>query len=147
LRAGQWIIIFFALLLAVTAITGLNFYTDRLTRGLALQSTKLLGGDLVISSPNPISQTWVKKAQDLQLKTAEIWLYPSVIHVNNHFQLVNIQAVSSQYPLLSEAPLSLNKQSVLVEPRLLTLMSIKLGETLTVGALPLQAQGILPSDM
>lgn len=147
LRSGQWIIIFFALLLAVTSITGLNFYTDRLIRGLTLQSTKLLGGDLVISSPNPISPLWIQKAHDLQLNTAEIWLYPSVIKANQRFQLINIQAVSSHYPLLSDTPLSLNQRSILVEPRLLSLLSLKLGDTLTIGALSLQIQGILPTDM
>lgn len=147
LRSGQWFIIFFSVLLAVTTITGLNFYSDRLTRGLEQQSTKLLGGDLVITSSLPIPDEWLQKANTLNLKTAQLWIYPSVVSTQNHLQLVNVQAVSNNYPLLSDQPFHLKPRSVLVEPRLLELLSIHLGDAVVVGALALQVQQILPSDM
>jgi putative ABC transport system permease protein len=49
-RAGQWLIVFFSLILAVTTITAIDFFTNRLERGFDQQSAQLLGGDLVISS-------------------------------------------------------------------------------------------------
>src|SRR3990167_5398258 len=94
IRAGEWLIVFLALLLAVTAITSLHFYTDRLSRAFALESAKFLGGDLVISSPSPIPPSWTTKAQTLFLRTAEVWSFPTVVSAKENLHLVYVQAVS-----------------------------------------------------
>lgn len=145
-RSGQWFIIFFALLLAITAMTGLSFYTDRLTRGLQQQSAKVLGGDLVISSPLPIPQTWMKKANTFSLHTAEVWIYPSMLNTKNKLQLINVQAVSTNYPLTSMTALHFPTETILVEPRLLPLLSLHLNDTVMIGAASLRIHAILPSD-
>lgn len=143
-RAGEWYILAFALLLAVGAVTALHFYTDRLMRGLDQQSAKFLGGDLVISTPYPISPAWKQKAQDLQLRSAEVWSYPSVVSAKNRLQFVTIQAVSKNYPLIDNSTPSENHTleplkspqdfSIWVEPRLLPLLSIHINDTITIGA-------------
>lgn len=145
-RAGQWLIVFFALILAVTMITAINFFTNRLAAGLDQQSAQLLGGDLVISSATPIPEAWQKKAKDLSLRTAEVLIYPSVVSANNQLQLVNIQAVSKEYPLFGK-PIHLDKQTVLAEFRLLPLLSIQTGDTMTIGAASFNIQAVLPSDI
>lgn len=134
IRSGQWFIIFFALLLAITALTGLQFYTDRLMRGLDNQSAILLGGDIVISSPIAIPKTWEDQAQRLRLRTANVWLYPSVVSTADKLQLVNLQAVSNNYPLLGNESLSIAPNTALVEPRLLPLLAVRMNDTITIGA-------------
>lgn len=99
-RAGEWLVVFFALFLAVSAITGFHFCIDRLMRGLDQQSAKFLGGDLVVSSPNAFPKKWELYARSLSLRTAEVWSYPSVVSASHKLQLVNIQAVSDAYPLI-----------------------------------------------
>lgn len=146
LRAGHWIIIFFALVLAVMTITAINFYTDRLSRGLSQQSAKLLGGDLVISSPSPINKDWVQKAKDLKLRSAQILIFPSVVSANNQLQLVNIQAVSDNFPLIGE-PIHIKHKSVLVEFRLLQLLSINIADNLTIGAGSFNIEGLQSNDV
>lgn len=147
LRVGEWFIIFFALFLTVTAVTGLHFYTDRLQRGIDELSIKLLGGDLVVSSPAPFPDSWLHQAKQQAIRTSQVWIYPSVVNANNKMQLVNIQAVDQNYPLTSERLLSLPPQTVLVDSRLLPILNAKLNDTITIGAANFNMQQLLPSDM
>ena len=145
-RAGQWLIVLFALILAVTTITGINFFTNRLARGLDQQSAQLLGGDLVISSASPIPAAWVQKANELSLRTAEVLIFPSVVSANNQLQLVNVEAVSKEYPLLGK-PITFKPHHVLAEYRLLPLLSIHTGDAMTIGSASLTIQALSPSDI
>src|SRR5580658_1101946 len=111
-RSGQWYVVFFALLIAITTTTSMHFLIDRVTRGLNLQSAKFLGGDLAISSSSQIPADWVQQATKMQLRTAEVWSYPSVVSAQNHMQLVNVQAVSGDYPLYGDASMRPEKQTV-----------------------------------
>ncbi|MDR3478634.1 MAG: hypothetical protein P4M14_11460 [Gammaproteobacteria bacterium] len=146
-RRGEWIIVFFALFFAVAAITAMHFYTDRLMRGLEQQSSKLLGGDLVISSPSMIPNEWNEKAISLHLHTAAVWAFPSMITVNNKLQLVNIQAVSDHFPLLGDPTLHPALQHVWIDPRLLPLLSLTIGDAVSIGASSLRTSNILTSDI
>lgn len=145
-RAGEWAIVFIALLLAITATTSIHFYTDRLTRGIDQQSARFLGGDLAISSPTPIPDAWEKKAEALHLRSAQVWTYPSVVSTHNQLQLVNLQAVSSTYPLLgtSKRPLA---HTIWVEPRLLPLLAIKRNDNLDIGAAHFRVSELLTPDI
>ena len=102
-RGGEWTIVFFSLLIAIAAITSIQFYTDRLTRAFDNEGAKFLGGNLAISSAVPIPSQWLQQARLLDLKTAEVWSFPSVINSNESMQLVNVQAVSNNYPIIGEA--------------------------------------------
>lgn len=145
-RAGQWLIVLFALILAVSTITAIDFFTDRLARGLDQQSAQLLGGDIIISSSSPIPDAWQQKAKELSILTAEVLTYPSVVSANNQLQLVNVQAVSREYPLFGK-PMSLKHSAVLTEFRLLPLLSIHTGDNITIGAANFTIQDVLPSDI
>jgi putative ABC transport system permease protein len=98
--AGKWTLLFLALVLAVTAFTGQYFFTDRFTKSLHQQASILLGGDLVISSPTPIPQEWITQADKNNVRHAQVWAFPTMGTYQNHFQLVYVQAVSSNFPLL-----------------------------------------------
>lgn len=145
-RSGEWSIVFFALFLAIAAITSINFYTDRVLRGIDLQSAKFLGGDLVISSSSPIMDKWINKANARQLKTAEVWLYQSVVNAKNKLQLVDIQAVDKHFPLLGEQAVSIESGTVWVESRLLPLLGISLNDVIRIGVKEFRVSKILTSD-
>ena len=49
-RGGELTILAIGLIIAVTSITAVGFFTDRIERGLKQQSAELIGADLVISS-------------------------------------------------------------------------------------------------
>ncbi len=146
-RASEWYVVFIALLLAVTAVTALNFYTDRLLQGVAQQSAKILGGDLIVTSPSPIPEAWKKEAARLNLRTADMWVYPSVVSANHQLQLANIQAVSATYPLVGDVTSHLAPQTAWVDPRLLSLLKLHLNDTLTLGAAQFHLAKTLTNDL
>ncbi len=146
-RGGEWFVVVIALLLAITATTAMHFYTDRLSRGLDQQSAKFLGGDLVVSSPEPIPVLWEQHARALQLHTTQVWSYPSVVSAKNQIQLANLQAVAEDYPLLGEQDNRPVSGTVWVEPRLLPLLGIALHDPVTVGAATLHVSRLLTADV
>jgi putative ABC transport system permease protein len=146
-RAGEWYIVFFSLVLAIAATTSIHFYTDRLARGLDLQAARFLGGDLVVTSSNEILAEWIKQAKAIGLKTAEVWAYPSVVTANNNLQLVNVQAVSSSYPIVEKNVVKLAPNSMWVDLRLMSLLGIQLKDSIMLGAANFTVQKILVSDL
>ncbi|MCW8942644.1 MAG: hypothetical protein OQK93_05665, partial [Gammaproteobacteria bacterium] len=48
-RGGELTILAIGLIIAVTSITAVGFFTDRIERGLQMQSAELIAGDLVIT--------------------------------------------------------------------------------------------------
>lgn len=146
-RSGQWYVVFFALVLSITAVTALYFYTDSLSQGMTEQSTKILGGDLVVTSPLPLPLAWKQEATRLKLRTAEVWTYPSVVSAGDRLQLTNIQAVSSNYPLIGEVTTPIMPQTTWVEPRLLPLLSLHLNDQIMIGAARFRITNILSSHL
>lgn len=146
-RAGEWFIVCMALFLAVAATTSIHFYTDRIQRGIDRESARFLGGDLVISSSTSLPADWEEKAHTFNLRTAQVWSYPSVVSANNHLQLVNIQAVSDQYPILDHQVLGLKPGSIWVESRLLPILTVKPGEKINIGAAEFKIEKELTGDV
>lgn len=146
-RAGQWLIIFTALVLAITALTSVHFYIDRLLSGIDQQGAKILGGDLVVSSNKPILPEWKEKAKQLHLRIAEVWSFPTVANREAYLHLVNLQAVSETYPLYSEASFSLQPKTIAIEPRLLPLLQTKINDVIKIGAADFQIKNLLTADM
>ena len=48
LKAGELGLLLVALIIAVTSLTSVGFFTDRVARALKLEANQLLGGDLVL---------------------------------------------------------------------------------------------------
>ena len=91
---GELNILAIGLVIAVTSITAVGFFTDRIERGLKLQSAELIGADLVITSANPAVNNYIEdvRANDLQVATTQ--QFRSVAIGNNQPQLVEVKAVS-----------------------------------------------------
>jgi putative ABC transport system permease protein len=146
-RAGEWLVVTIALIFAITATTGVHFFTDRFNRGLDQQGAKFLGGDLAISSAVPLSPEFRQHALAMQLKTTEVWAYPSVASNKDHMQLVNLQAVADNYPLIGDSNNHPQLDSVWVEPRLLSALGIAMNGQLTIGAKQFRVSRLLTGDI
>lgn len=144
---GELNILAIGLVIAVTSITAVGFFTDRIERGLKLQSAELIGADLVISSANPAVNNYIEdvRANDLQVATTQ--QFRSVAIGNNQPQLVEVKAVSEAYPLrgvlrMSDTPFGADEATmdtpspgdVWVEARFLQLLKLEMGDTITLGA-------------
>ena len=102
-RAGQLRFLLVALIVAVTALSAVGFFVDRLRSGLNRDAHQLLGADLVINADLPIAPAWRAEALRRGLRIAETVVFPSMAQAGQGeqslSQLASIKAVSSNYPL------------------------------------------------
>ena len=146
-RIAEMRLLFLALLVAVVAVTSVGFFTDRADRAMNIQATQLLGGDLVIGSSRPMSETYLVEAQERGMQTAKVVSFPSMVSSGEQFQLSRIKAVSKNYPLRGEVETSLENlgdtsitnvnslknNEVLADARLFGALGIKAGEQVQLG--------------
>ena len=98
-RAGELRILVFAILVAVGGMTAVGFFTDRVQRAMIEQGAELLGADLLVAAGVPLRAEYRREARRLNLRTADILSFPSVVLVGDRPQLVEVKAVSDAYPL------------------------------------------------
>ena len=146
-RGGELNILAIGLVIAVTSITAVGFFTDRIERGLKLQSAELIGADLVITSGKPDVNNYIEgvRAYDFQVATTQ--QFRSVALGNKQPQLVEVKAVSESYPLrgvlrVSDTPFGNDEATtdtpssgdVWVEARMLQLLKLEMGDTISLGS-------------
>ncbi len=103
LRAGELRLLIVAVTLAVASLTAVGFFADRIKGGLQRDAKALLGGDVVLSSDNPIPQAFKAKATELGLQSAASVGFPTMARAQDaqggNSKLVALKAVSTGYPL------------------------------------------------
>ena len=100
LQVSELRVLVLAVAIAVTAVTSVGFFTDRVGRAMTLRSAEVMAADLVLRSRSLISTDYVTKAKTLGLDVAELREFPSVIVVGEDMTLlVSVKAASSAYPL------------------------------------------------
>lgn len=98
-RGGELYMLAVALLIAVTSVTAVGFFVDRVERGMQQQAAELIAGDLVLSSSRPLRAQIEAQARQRGLQTAHIAQFRSVAVAGEQLQLVEVKAVSADYPL------------------------------------------------
>ncbi len=101
-RAGELRILALALIIAVSSITTVGFFADRVQLALAQESNRLLGADLVVTSDRPIPIEFTTQAESFHLKIVNLIRFPSMVSKGDHNLLAEIRAVSPGYPLRGE---------------------------------------------
>ena len=147
-RGGELRILAVALVIAVTAVSAVGFFIDRVDRGIQQQAAELIAADLVISSARPVSDGTQAGAAALGLQTAHTMQFRSVAIAADKPQLVEVKAVSQGYPFrgqlhISDAPFTADRNTdeipasreVWVEPRLLQMLGLEVGDSLQLGAI------------
>jgi putative ABC transport system permease protein len=145
-RAGELRILAVALVIAVTSVTAVGFFIDRVDRGMQQQAAALIGADLVISAGRPITPGLENQAQQRGLRTAGLMQFRSVALAGEQPQLVEVKAVSEGYPLrgelrIADAPYATDRSTdgipaggeAWVEPRLLQVLGLRVGDSLQLG--------------
>ena len=61
LKAGELTILLFAIIVAVTSMTAVGFFTDRVSRAVEAQAAETLAADLVIRSPARLDERYLQK--------------------------------------------------------------------------------------
>jgi putative ABC transport system permease protein len=155
-RAGELRLLALALIIAVTSVTSVGFFTNRIERGMELQAAELLAGDLVISSSKPITEAYGADARALGLEAVETQAFRSMAVAGDYLQLVEVKAVSPGYPLrgtirIADSMLGLDGPTsdipgpgvAWVDQRVLQAFQLEVGDQLDLGNLSLKIEHVL----
>lgn len=156
LRAGELSILLAAIIVAVTAMTAVGFFTDRVGGAMQEQASQVLAADLVLRSAGPISPGYLRQAEDLGLESAETLVFPTVVLSGEQTTLAAIDAVSANYPLRGELRVAdtlfgngrpatgvPGRGEAWAEPGLLGRLSLEVGDSVTLGERPLRITRVL----
>ncbi len=158
-RAGELSVLFVALIIAVTAVTSVNFFTDRIHRALQTQANELLGADLVLSGDQPFLPKYIDVAENYNLSVVRQLTFPSMVLSENGSQLSWLKAVEPGFPLRGELGVSqqlfapeikvkdiMLPGKVWVEPRLFSSMGLAIGDLIDIGEKQFEVDGLLISE-
>ena len=98
-KSGDLRVLLLALILAVSAITTVSFFTNRVALHLNSQGGQLLGGDLLIIADHPIAGSYQQIAQQYQLKVASNLEFASMAINGDKNQLAEVKALGKGFPL------------------------------------------------
>jgi putative ABC transport system permease protein len=159
-QSGDLRVLVLALVLAVTSITAVSFFTSRIASHLNNQGGMLLGGDAVLISDHAISPQFITEAKQAGLQAASTLEFASMAIKNDKNQLAEIKAIDDSFPLIGDfgvvfatgnaaenSAQNLQTQpkpgEVWIEPRLANALNLKLGEQLELGAGTFKVAGLL----
>lgn len=158
-RAGELHILTLALVIAVSSVATVSFFSDRVQRALVLESNQLLGGDLLITSDNPVSLTYAEYANQIGLSTTHLVRFPSMVSFGDGSVLTSIKAVAPGYPLRGELKLadpSTGKEriargipepgTVWVDEKVMDALHATLGDKIEVGATEITIMSLVESE-
>jgi putative ABC transport system permease protein len=102
-RAGELRFLLVALVVAVSALTAVGFFVDRMRSGLNRDAHQLLGADLLVNADQPLPAAWRAEAQRRGLVLADTVTFPSMAQAgqgdDSQAVLASVKAVSAGYPL------------------------------------------------
>lgn len=159
-QAGESRVLLFALFIAVTSVTTVGFFADRVEQALNVQANELIGGDVVVITDHPTPAAYSEIAGGLPLHRARTATFPSMVSVaEGGVSLAEIKAVSEGFPLrgrlrISEAPGARDHPAegvpaagtVWVAEPLLSKIDTRVGSHLTVGKLSLRIAAIITKE-
>ncbi len=158
-RGGEIRLLFIALVMAVTSVTGIALFTDRLEKALLLESANMLAADRVLGSGREPPQDILAEAETRGLRTARTLSFISMAFSDSANMLVSAKAVSDAYPLRGEViiadqpfirgyPIESGPPAgeVWLESRALPALGIEVGDSVFVGDAELTVSRIIIAE-
>lgn len=155
-RSGELAVLLTALVVAVTALTAVGFFTDRVAQAVERQASEVLAADLLLRSAEPIDSAYVDEAERRGLRAAETLGLNSVVFAEERNALAQVKAVGEGYPLRGTLQIADELFGAVritdeipapgeawAAPRLLTLLGVNIGDELRVGARELRIAQVL----
>jgi putative ABC transport system permease protein len=159
LRAGELRLLLLAVTLAVTALSAVGFFADRLQGALARDAAQMLGGERVVVGDVVLPAQWVAEARSAGLLAVTTATFPSMARApeaqGGAMKLVALKAAEAGYPLRGvlkirteqgqEQILSHGPQpgTVWLDPGLPEVLGLKPGDELVLGERRLRIAGLL----
>ncbi|MEC9133144.1 MAG: FtsX-like permease family protein [Pseudomonadota bacterium] len=158
-RSGEMGLLLVALLVAVGTVTSISLFVDRLQGALVQESASFLAADRQISSSREIPPSFIAKAQEKGLQTAQALVFQSMIYGGEYNQLVSVKAVDGGYPLRGELIVAdqpfgegyaVNNipqpGEIWLDSRLFPALGVGLGDLVEVGMAELRIGGVLVAE-
>ena len=145
-----------ALLVAVSALTGVAFLTDRVGQAVEMRAAESLAADLRLRSARPTDPAYEALAEERGLATARLVSMPSVVFSGEANTLSALRAVTQGYPLRGRLKTSEKLFADVTEtgdvplpgeawasPRLMARLGVDTGVELEVGNATLRLSRVL----
>jgi len=145
-KAGELWLLLLSLVLAVTTVTAISIFADRIRNSIQDQASQLLAGDIQVRGSSSIPGEWRQKAVELGLDTSDILTFQAMTFSENEMILSSLKAVSDSYPLkgelkigskpyvtdkvVSQGPVS---GEAWLASRLFGALGVNIGDTISVG--------------
>lgn len=146
-KSGELRVLLLALLVAVSALTAVGFFTSRVARAVDQQAGEVLAADLKLQSPAVIARAYFDLAKSAGLVSAELATFPSVVFHGEDSSLSAIRAVSGEYPLrgrvkVASAPFATGVETdeipgareIWPESRIIAQLGVSIGDRVRVGS-------------
>ncbi len=160
LRAGELNLLALALCIAVGSVTLIALFADQIQRAMTSESNSFLAADRVISGSMQAPDSFLQAAQELDIDTAQLLGFVSMIYHGQANQLASVKAVSRGYPLRGE--MRVNDGSgprvlasgvghpkvgeAWIDRLLQARLGLEPGDVIEVGLKPLRVSGIILSE-
>ena len=99
LASGELRLLVLSLIVATASLSSIGFLINKINDSMTDHASQLNGAQLTLKSPHVIKAQWLSKADELQLKQAQMRVFPSMLVVGEQFKLAQIKAVSENFPL------------------------------------------------
>jgi len=147
-RAGELNVLVLALIIAVSGMTTVGFFADRVELALSRESNQLLGADLLIISSKPLPEHYADEASRLGLSVSTLTKFPSMVSNGENNLLTEIKAVTEGYPLRGRVHLASRSSetseiqvagripqpgTIWVDEKVMTRLELKGGDVVDVG--------------
>ncbi|HEX4969931.1 MAG TPA: FtsX-like permease family protein [Steroidobacteraceae bacterium] len=155
-KSGELRVLLLALLVAVSALTAVGFFTSRVSLAVDQQAGEVLAADLRLQSRSPLDREYFDLAKAAGLQTAEVSSFPSVVLKGEDSALTAIRAVSAQYPLrgrlkVADVPFGPAHETTelpgpgeaWLEPRVFGQLNARVGDRIHVGQIELEVTKVL----
>ena len=158
-HGGELRLLSLALVMAVTSVTGIALFTDRLEKALLLESANMLAADRIVSGRGVLPVEVLEEGKARGLRTAEILSFTSMAFSESGNLLVAAKAVTDNYPLrgdviIADAPFIRGTPipsgpppgEVWLESRALPALGIEVGDSVSVGEAELNVSKIIITE-
>ena len=155
-RSGELAVLLAALLVAVTALTGVGFFTDRIGQAVDQRAAEVIAADLRLRSTEPLAADYDRFAAENGIATARTISFPSVVYFGAESALTAIRAVGPGYPLrgrlkISDAPFEAARETsglpgrgeAWLDSRLLARIDAGIGDRVSIGAAAFKVTQVL----
>lgn len=162
-KSGEAKVLLVALWIAVTSVTTVSFFADRVESALNTQANELIAADVVVVTDAPTPQRFRDEAVRLGLNMAETTTFPSMVAGDEAkgqgVNLAEIKAMSDGFPLrgkirIADTPGGVDREAVgipaagtvWVPDILLTRLNAVVGDELKIGDSKFKVTAIITKE-